>query len=312
MTRNKIFLIIWLILLAVLLVGAGIWALRLWDQKQLDEVVPINQNSSQPIVGNDVDSYGCLTSAGYGWCEASQKCLRIFEEFCPDMATGLVGAVRQNTGIVFTGPVQKSFNWVTGDETTQADVAIDGLSFQAENLTMNGVTTIENFLNSLAQTDSFNLADGVVGGQRGYYFNYMACLYNFRNNEQVTTEATTTEATTTEVVNDTYNVELSCGYFNPNDMPQIITQQKIRELFAQKYDRSTDEVTIAITTSTADHMRGSVKFGDGTKGEGGIFFAAKVDNEWKLVFDGNGMIPCNLLTEYKFPDDFQTDCAPLE
>jgi len=34
------------------------------------------------IVGNDTDAHGCKPSAGYSWCESSQKCYRPFEENC--------------------------------------------------------------------------------------------------------------------------------------------------------------------------------------------------------------------------------------
>lgn len=34
------------------------------------------------IVGGDKDIHGCIGSAGYSWCEAKQKCLRIWEETC--------------------------------------------------------------------------------------------------------------------------------------------------------------------------------------------------------------------------------------
>ena len=33
-------------------------------------------------VGGDKDSHGCIGSAGYSWCEAKQKCLRLWEENC--------------------------------------------------------------------------------------------------------------------------------------------------------------------------------------------------------------------------------------
>ena len=34
------------------------------------------------IVGGDKDAHGCIGSAGYSWCEAKQKCLRVWEENC--------------------------------------------------------------------------------------------------------------------------------------------------------------------------------------------------------------------------------------
>ncbi|MFH1046704.1 MAG: hypothetical protein V1738_00210 [Patescibacteria group bacterium] len=40
------------------------------------------------IVGRDRDEHGCIGSAGYSWCEAKQKCLRVWEEPCTDSTGG--------------------------------------------------------------------------------------------------------------------------------------------------------------------------------------------------------------------------------
>ncbi len=40
------------------------------------------------IVGNDSDEHGCKASAGYSWCEAKGKCLRVWEEPCEGALTG--------------------------------------------------------------------------------------------------------------------------------------------------------------------------------------------------------------------------------
>ena len=36
------------------------------------------------IAGGDIDSYGCIGSAGYVWCDDPevQRCIRIWEEVC--------------------------------------------------------------------------------------------------------------------------------------------------------------------------------------------------------------------------------------
>jgi len=34
------------------------------------------------LVGGDKDAHGCIGSAGYTWCEAKNKCLRVWEEPC--------------------------------------------------------------------------------------------------------------------------------------------------------------------------------------------------------------------------------------
>jgi len=44
----------------------------------------VNQNNNQPLLGGDKDEHGCIGSAGYSWCEAKQKCLRIWEEKCEE------------------------------------------------------------------------------------------------------------------------------------------------------------------------------------------------------------------------------------
>lgn len=43
----------------------------------------LQTNGPQPVlVGNDSDIHGCKGSAGYSWCEAKQKCIRVWEENC--------------------------------------------------------------------------------------------------------------------------------------------------------------------------------------------------------------------------------------
>ncbi len=34
------------------------------------------------LIGGDRDSHGCLLAAGYSWCGAKNKCLRVWEEPC--------------------------------------------------------------------------------------------------------------------------------------------------------------------------------------------------------------------------------------
>jgi hypothetical protein len=36
----------------------------------------------KPLLGGDKDKHGCIGSAGYTWCEAKKKCLRVWEEKC--------------------------------------------------------------------------------------------------------------------------------------------------------------------------------------------------------------------------------------
>jgi methylmalonyl-CoA mutase cobalamin-binding subunit len=38
--------------------------------------------TAKKLLGGDRDVHGCIPSAGYSWCEAKQKCLRLWEEKC--------------------------------------------------------------------------------------------------------------------------------------------------------------------------------------------------------------------------------------
>ncbi len=80
--------------------------------------------------------------------------------------------------------------------------------------------------------------------------------------------------------------------------------EEIQYLLAEKYEKPTSEVQVTITKETDEHAAGSVKFGEGRIGEGGVFLAIKIDNIWQLVFDGNGSIDCTKMREeYNFPDE---------
>jgi hypothetical protein len=47
-------------------------------------IISPGQKKEVPILGGDKDEHGCIGSAGYSWCEAKQKCLRIWEEKCEE------------------------------------------------------------------------------------------------------------------------------------------------------------------------------------------------------------------------------------
>jgi putative hemolysin len=58
------------------------------------------QSGNGQLVGNDTDEHGCKASAGYSWCELSQKCIRVWEENC---STGIANPASVNC-------IDKGFN----------------------------------------------------------------------------------------------------------------------------------------------------------------------------------------------------------
>jgi hypothetical protein len=56
-------------------------------QKTTQNNIPYSQSILIPevtpkLIGGDKDKHGCLTGAGYSWCEVKNKCLRVWEESC--------------------------------------------------------------------------------------------------------------------------------------------------------------------------------------------------------------------------------------
>jgi len=64
---------------------AGVYMFQSGDSPSLRSSVVVEPTVVVPaeqIIGGQRDAYGCLTPAGYSWCEAKQKCLRVWEEPC--------------------------------------------------------------------------------------------------------------------------------------------------------------------------------------------------------------------------------------
>ena len=101
------------------------------------------------------------------------------------------------------------------------------------------------------------------------------------------------------------------GLIEPDTADELLTEADMNTiivgLFAEKYPENSGDISVNINNQTSDHARGSVSFEEGMAG--GNWLAAKVDGQWQLVFDGNGVIPCSLKTDYGFPDEMLTDCA---
>lgn len=83
----------------------------------------------------------------------------------------------------------------------------------------------------------------------------------------------------------------------------VSVDKEIQTLLANKYSKPMAEVNVTISKQDGNFVAGSVLFGAGGPGEGGMFLARKVNNVWELVFDGNGNVDCAKMRQvYGFPD----------
>ncbi|MFA7662729.1 MAG: hypothetical protein WCX88_02325 [Patescibacteria group bacterium] len=88
--------------------------------------------------------------------------------------------------------------------------------------------------------------------------------------------------------------------------PTITTSDAIKNIFVAKYSKYAKTLTVHVDQEAQNHARGGVSFEAGAPGA--IFLATKINDEWKIVFEGNGQISC-YLSEYEFPAEMLTDCA---
>ncbi len=79
-----------------------------------------------------------------------------------------------------------------------------------------------------------------------------------------------------------------------------------KNLFAAKFDHSTEETNIGINQKEKAHVSGTVSFA-GEMG-GGWFLGAKINNKWVIVDDGNGTVSCEKIAPFDFPTDMVPEC----
>lgn len=81
----------------------------------------------------------------------------------------------------------------------------------------------------------------------------------------------------------------------------------IKNAFAVKYGRKPTDVILTTSGYDGSHFIGTVSFKLAMAG--GMLLAAKdADKEWVIVADGNGVIPCEAISSYKFPVSMVSEC----
>ena len=84
-----------------------------------------------------------------------------------------------------------------------------------------------------------------------------------------------------------------------------IIKTAIRQALVAKHGSTANELTITVSKIVGSYSSGSAS----ASGGGGIWFAAKVNGAWQLVWDGNGVILCSDLTPYPdFPASLIPEC----
>jgi len=88
---------------------------------------------------------------------------------------------------------------------------------------------------------------------------------------------------------------------------EVPMKDQIIQALSKKNSWDASRVEVNVITVEDNFAKGDVKFKD--EMGGGLWFAAKVNGAWQIVYDGNGIITCDQLTNYQnFPKDLIPSC----
>ena len=86
---------------------------------------------------------------------------------------------------------------------------------------------------------------------------------------------------------------------------ESVLKQAIKDALIAEHGSQANSLNITVSKIEGDYASGAAS----EQGGGGMWFAAKTNGIWKLVWDGNGVILCSSLTPYpNFPTDMIPQC----
>jgi hypothetical protein len=135
---------------------------------------------------------------------------------------------------------------------------------------------------------------GVVG--------YGAYYFGIKSSQNQSAQTQTTETSATIAQNgpvETIETQAPVA----NQTANIIAD--VRKGLITEHGQDAASLNITVSKIEGDFASG----GASEQGGGGMWFAAKVNGVWKLVWDGNGTIQCSSLASYpNFPTDMIPQC----
>lgn len=138
-------------------------------------------------IGGETDEHGCLTSAGYSWCEEKDKCLRVWEEGC-DRITTLLADLNNATSETFSSLSDATFDW-RGGSGGEVFNRINGFSKTAVAVTSEMNYEVDHFFESNGYAaDQYNLLDKTLPAQ-GYQKGDVVCLVSSKKTDRNNPEA---------------------------------------------------------------------------------------------------------------------------
>ncbi len=155
----------------------------------------------------------------------------------------------------------------------------------------------------------------------GFYFGYQYARNNPISPE--TTSIATESAVPTQTLvgddKDEHGCIVSAGYqwceakqkclrsWEEPCVSESSDSDLIKAALVAKYDWDPQDIILTISKNDGQYATGGVR--EESAMGGGMWFAAKVDGDWQIVWDGNGVIMCENLTDYPdYPKSLIPEC----
>lgn len=218
-----------------------------------------------------------------------------------DEIVELLDNLKQETALAFSEIEEVEFEWRYEVSRETQKVQIQGQGFTIKQVSAEKSAQVRQFFkdNGL-ELDLYNVADGITGGLEGYKKEQLVCL--------VSSLVSNFESESSEAPADMsqLDLEVECGWAKQLIERIVSTEQAIAEILAQEYQTKTSAFEVLIEQETEDYVQGEVR---SQFGPGFIFFAARVDDKWQIVFKGQDAPSCEELEEYGFPEKMRQGCS---
>jgi len=195
---------------------------------------------------------------------------------------------------------QLDFGDVYDTELVWNELVIGGKGIEAKNMAYQQDEKIkEFFINQEFEEDDYNSSLGVLSRSFAFKKDSMVCILEVTVCDNCLDE----DLSIIELKND---LVVKCGFLDESNVPLSLIN-KIKDLFAKKYPNI--EFDVYVEEQSDKYIRGSIVF---EEEQGGGFLLAEKEDQWQIVYDGNGVIPCEQIEEYDFPEDFVGECDYIQ
>ena len=174
---------------------------------QEENVNPREEKIEEPeLIGGQTDEHSCLIPAGYAWCEARNKCMRMWEENCGseelDGVFSLLNSLREKINNISSYVSDANLEWNAEKSGIVEKTSLVGKQITINNTEINVQELKDFFVNNGFAVDVDNAFSDIAGDMSGYKKENIVCVI------------TTKIEGRWEVVNEkskAKNIEVKCG-----------------------------------------------------------------------------------------------------